>query len=83
LGVFSAGFGLRGFLLPNKFIDGGVVGISLLITAVSQLSLPLLLILVNIPFIILGYKLFGKLFALKRLSPSRKAMVVDQSIFRR
>ena len=36
LGVLSAGFGLRGFLLPNKFIDGGVVGISLLISAVTQ-----------------------------------------------
>jgi uncharacterized membrane-anchored protein YitT (DUF2179 family) len=65
LGVFSAGFGLRGFLLPNKFIDGGAVGISLLISDVTRLSLPLLLIIVNIPFMILGYKVMGKLFAIK------------------
>jgi uncharacterized membrane-anchored protein YitT (DUF2179 family) len=65
LGVFSAGFGLRGFLLPNKFIDGGVVGISLLISAVSHLSLPLLLILVNLPFMILGYTMIGRLFVIK------------------
>jgi uncharacterized membrane-anchored protein YitT (DUF2179 family) len=65
VGVLCAGFGLRGFLLPNKFIDGGVVGISLLITAVSHWSLPLLLILINIPFMILGYKLVGKLFVIK------------------
>lgn len=65
LGVLSAGFGLRGFLLPNKFIDGGVVGISLLISAVSRLSLPLLLILINIPFMFLGNKQFGKLFVIK------------------
>jgi uncharacterized membrane-anchored protein YitT (DUF2179 family) len=65
VGVLSAGFGLRGFLLPNKFIDGGVVGISLLISAVSRLPLPGLLILVNIPFIVLGFKLVGKLFVIK------------------
>jgi len=65
LGVLSAGFGLRGFLLPNKFIDGGAVGISLLISAVSHLSLPYLLILVNIPFMVLGYKLVGKMFVIK------------------
>ena len=65
LGVLSAGFGLGGFLLPNKFIDGGAVGISLLISELSQRSLPLLLVIVNTPFIILGYKLIGKLFAIK------------------
>ena len=65
LGVLSTGFGLRGFLLPNKFIDGGVVGISLLISAVTHLSLPLLLILVNFPFMILGYKQVGRLFVVK------------------
>jgi len=65
MGVLSAGFGLRGFLLPNKFIDGGAVGISLLISALTHLSLPLLLIIVNTPFIILGYKIIGRLFAIK------------------
>lgn len=65
LGVLSAGFGLKGFLLPNKFIDGGAVGISLLISAVTKISLPLLLIIVNTPFIILGFRLIGKIFAIK------------------
>ena len=65
LGVLSAGFGLRGFLLPNNFIDGGAVGISLLIAKVTSFSLPLLLIIVNAPFIILGYKIINKEFALK------------------
>jgi len=65
LGVLSAGFGLRGFLLPNKFIDGGATGISLLISALTHLSLPYLLILVNIPFMVIGYKLVGRLFAIK------------------
>jgi uncharacterized membrane-anchored protein YitT (DUF2179 family) len=65
LGVMSAGFGLRGFLLPNKFIDGGAVGISLLISALTKISLPILLIVINTPFIIIGFRLIGKLFAVK------------------
>jgi len=65
LGVMSAGFGLRGFLLPNKFIDGGAVGISLLISALTKISLPILLIVINTPFIILGFRLIGKFFAIK------------------
>lgn len=65
LGVLSAGFGLKGFLLPNDFIDGGAVGISLLISKLSSLPLPLLLIMVNMPFIILGFKLISRGFAIK------------------
>lgn len=65
LGVLSAGFGLRGFLLPNNFIDGGAVGISLLIAELTAFSLPVLLIIVNVPFIILGYRIIGKGFAIK------------------
>ncbi|MBI5402038.1 MAG: YitT family protein [Ignavibacteriae bacterium] len=64
-GVLSAGFGLRGFLLPNNFIDGGAVGISLLISEVSGFSLSYLLILVNLPFILLGIKTISRGFALK------------------
>jgi uncharacterized membrane-anchored protein YitT (DUF2179 family) len=65
MGVLSAGFGLRGFLLPNNFIDGGAVGISLLIAEVTSLSLPVLLIIVNAPFIFLGFKIISKSFAIK------------------
>lgn len=64
-GILSAGFGLKGFLIPNKFIDGGATGISLLLTQLTPLSLSLLLILVNIPFILLGFRQISKLFALK------------------
>jgi uncharacterized membrane-anchored protein YitT (DUF2179 family) len=65
LGVFSAAFGFKGFLLTNHFIDGGATGIALLISALTQIPLYILLILVNIPFIFLGYKIMGKVFALK------------------
>ena len=39
LGIVAAGFGLNGFLLPNKFIDGGVTGVYVLHLFISQ-SLP-------------------------------------------
>lgn len=65
LGVICAGFGLNGFLLPNQFIDGGAMGISLLISETTNFSLSILIILVNLPFIILGYSTIGKRFAIK------------------
>ncbi len=64
-GIFSAAFGFKGFLLSNHFIDGGATGISLLISALSGIPLSLLLIAVNIPFVILGYNVVGKQFAVK------------------
>ena len=67
LGIAAAGFGLNGFLLPNKFIDGGVTGVSLLLTELTQLPFSVLLILINIPFIFLSYFTLGKSFAIKTL----------------
>ena len=54
IGIFSASFGFKGFLLTNHFIDGGATGISLLISALSGIPLYILVIGVNIPFVILG-----------------------------
>lgn len=65
VGIFSAAFGLKSFLLPNNFIDGGATGIALLLTALSDVSFPLLIILINTPFIIMGYKVIGRQFAFK------------------
>lgn len=66
-GILAAGFGLKSFLLPNKFIDGGATGISLLISQVSQISLSYLIILVNIPFIFLGIRVINKKFVFKTI----------------
>lgn len=65
LGIFSAAFGLESFLLPSSFIDGGATGISLLIAELTSVPLSLLIILVNIPFVILGFGIIGKQFAIK------------------
>lgn len=64
-GIFSAAFGFKGFLLTNQFIDGGATGISLLISALTKIPLYVLLIAVNIPFIILAYKVVHRNFAIK------------------
>lgn len=65
LGIISAAFGLEGFLLPSKFIDGGATGISLLLSELSDTPLSVLLVIVNIPFLILGLNVISKQFALK------------------
>jgi uncharacterized membrane-anchored protein YitT (DUF2179 family) len=65
VGVASAGFGLKGFLLPNHFIDGGATGISLLINQTTGIPLSLVIIIINIPFLVLGYTQIGKNFVIK------------------
>jgi uncharacterized membrane-anchored protein YitT (DUF2179 family) len=67
LGIFSAGFGLRGFLIPNKLIDGGVMGISLLANKETSISLSLLIIAFNLPFLLLGYRQISRSFSAKSI----------------
>ena len=68
IGVLLAAVGLKGFLLPNGFLDGGVTGISLLINRLTGISISLLLILINIPFILLAYKQLSLSFTIKALA---------------
>lgn len=65
LGVFSAGLGLKGFLLSSHFIDGGVTGISMLLSHVLGIPLALLILFINLPFIALAYRQIGIMFAIK------------------
>lgn len=67
IGVISAGFGLKGFLLPNNFIDGGAMGIALLISETTRFPLSVLVVIVNLPFILLGIWQIGKQFAFKSI----------------
>ena len=67
MGILSASFGLKGFLLPNSFIDGGVTGISLILTEITNLPLSVLLVLINIPFLIMGFSTISKKFAVKSI----------------
>lgn len=65
LGILSAGMGLKGFLLSSRFIDGGVTGISRLLSDVLGFPLAILILVINLPFIALGYRQIGKKFAIK------------------
>ncbi|HEX6849268.1 MAG TPA: YitT family protein [Chitinophagaceae bacterium] len=65
LGIASAVFGLKGFLIPNNFIDGGATGIALLVRQLTGARLGLMLILINIPFLLLGLGVIGKNFAIR------------------
>jgi len=65
LGFVSAGFGLKGFLLPNHFIDGGATGISLIMSQITNVPISILLVIINIPFLYMGYKQMGWTFFIK------------------
>jgi len=67
IGIVSAGFGLKGFLIPNSFIDGGAMGVSLLTAEITGVSLSILIVIINLPFLILGSSQIGKQFALKSI----------------
>lgn len=65
IGVIMAAIGLKGFLLPNGFLDGGAMGVSLLLENITQIELSYLIIAVNIPFIFIGARQISLLFAIK------------------
>ncbi len=65
LGILSAGMGLHGFLLSSHFIDGGVTGVSMLLTEITGIPLPALILVINLPFIALGYRQIGRAFAIR------------------
>ncbi|MBK8955247.1 MAG: YitT family protein [Saprospiraceae bacterium] len=65
LGVFMAGIGLKCFLLPSHFLDGGAMGVSLLLNIQTGIGLSFLIILVNLPFIILGTRQISLQFGIK------------------
>ncbi|MBS1746802.1 MAG: YitT family protein [Bacteroidetes bacterium] len=65
LGSFIAGFGLKSFLIPNKLLDGGITGISLLISSVYQWNFPIVFTILSIPMVILAIYIVNKKFASK------------------
>ncbi len=64
-GVSSATIGLKGFLLPNHFLDGGITGISLLVSRLTGVELSILIALINVPFIYFGARQVSRGFAMK------------------
>lgn len=65
LGAFIAGFAIEGFLVPNNMIDGGVVGISMIVSHLTKYNLGLLVFVLNIPFVCVALSKMGKRFVLQ------------------
>jgi uncharacterized membrane-anchored protein YitT (DUF2179 family) len=61
-GAVLAAFALERFLIPNRIMDGGVVGIAIIVSFLGALPLGLLVFLFNLPFMALSLKLIGKRF---------------------
>ncbi|TDD94694.1 YitT family protein [Flavobacterium cellulosilyticum] len=64
-GILFCGFALKGFLVPNQFFDGGVTGISLLLHELYHWNIGYVIVIVNIPFIIMGAFQVNKTFAIR------------------
>lgn len=67
LGALIAAFALEGFLVPNRIIDGGIVGISIMTHTLTSQPLGLFIFCFNLPFLFLAYKKFGKMFVFSTL----------------
>jgi len=65
VGIGLAVIAMKGFMIPNRFLDGGVTGISILLHETFHVNISLLVIVLNLLFIYLGYKRIGKTFAVQ------------------
>jgi uncharacterized membrane-anchored protein YitT (DUF2179 family)/predicted metal-dependent HD superfamily phosphohydrolase len=68
LGILFCGFALKSFLVPNNFFDGGVTGISLLISETYKIPIAYVIVVANIPFIVIGARQVNRAFAFKTLA---------------
>ncbi len=67
LGAILAAYALETFLIPNTILDGGITGISIIISKLTNLPLGILILLINIPFVYIGYKNMGKWFLIRTI----------------
>ena len=67
LGVFIVAFALESFLIPNSVIDGGIIGISMILSYLTKWNLGIIVVLLNLPFILLAYKKMGIKFVIKTI----------------
>ena len=62
LGSAIAAFAVEEFLVPNTILDGGVIGVGMMLSHVTGIPLALLTIILNAPFVILGGIKLGRSF---------------------
>jgi uncharacterized membrane-anchored protein YitT (DUF2179 family) len=67
IGVSLSVLAMRGFMIPNRFLDGGITGISILLHEVFHVDISLLTLVLNAPLVYLGYRRIGKTFAVQTI----------------
>lgn len=67
VGSGLAVFAMKGFMIPNRFMDGGVTGISILLHEISHINISIFILVFNLPFVYLGYKKIGRTFAIQTI----------------
>ena len=67
VGVVLITLALKGFMIPNKFLEGGIIGISILVHEITKWPFGVLVLVLNIPFLFIGKRMLGKTFAFQSL----------------
>lgn len=80
-GSIIAAYALESFLIPNTILDGGVTGISIIVSKITNLPVSLLVLILNIPFVYIGYKNLGRGFLIRAVY-SMVLFSVSLSVFR-
>ena len=65
IGILMAALALEVFLIPNKIIDGGITGISIILSFLTNINLSIFIIILNVPFLLLGFRHLGKNFLIQ------------------
>lgn len=80
-GSIIAAYALESFLIPNTILDGGVTGISIIVSKITNLPVSILVLILNIPFVYIGYKNLGRGFLIRAVY-SMVLFSVSLSVFR-
>lgn len=80
IGATLAAVAIELFLVPNTIIDGGIIGISLIINYITDFSFGILVLIINIPFLFAGYKYIGKNFCISSLFAIIMLAVVESAL---
>ena len=67
VGTVIAAYALESFLIPNTILDGGVTGISIIVSKLTNIPLSILVLLINIPFVYVGFRNLGKGFLVRTI----------------
>lgn len=81
IGSIIAAYALESFLIPNTILDGGVTGISIIVSKITNLPVSILVLILNIPFVYIGYKNLGRGFLIRAVY-SMVLFSVSLSVFR-